>query len=275
MKADSEDGNVLDCAGSSSASFTIAESGGDSGSDDSDDDNQDSGDDDSDSGTGGSTGISTSNSQPSREPWCKKSYPARPTNLKAETSTQRKQVKLTWTKVEGEVTHYTVTYGRTWVDNHGPNEYGAPNIGNTDQFVVDGLQPGQLYYFVVTAVNDCASSGYSDGASAYAGYGPVSTTTTDSTWSKQAKVTPMPTISPEQEFGGSVGVGQESNATPAPTLEPIVYTPPAEEELENEGLLASLGNFLPYIGFIVLALLGGLFIILVKYVRQQDTDVEV
>ena len=40
--------------------------------------------------------------------------------------------------------------------------YGATNIGSQTSYTVSGLKSCTDYYFIVTAVNDCASSGYSN-----------------------------------------------------------------------------------------------------------------
>ena len=261
------EGNIINCDANQNLTLNnITEaSSDDNSSDNSDSDNNDS--DDSGTGGGNISSSGSSGSEPSREPWCQKSYPARPTGLKAVPGTQRGQVKLTWNKVDGDVTHYTVTYGERWLDF----DYGSPNIGNTDQFMVNGLpKTNVIYYFVVTAVNDCASSGYSDGASSYAGTGPAITATTTS-WSSQTTtvVTPKPTAMPTAQPYYEENESTDSAYQPLPTVSPVVYTPP-QEDTNTEGLLSKMEGFLPWIGLIVLLLLGGLFILLVKYLRQQN-----
>jgi len=99
---------------------------------------------------------------------CSKTPPAVPANLTAVSGPGRGEATLKWDKVNG-ATHYTVTYG-TESANY---QYGSPNIGDTNRFTVRGLVPGQDYYFVLTAVNVCASSGYTSQVSAQAGYGTI------------------------------------------------------------------------------------------------------
>lgn len=224
-------------------------------------------------GGGGSQNLQTS-SQPSREPWCTKEYPERPTNLKATTGPKAGQVHLTWTKSQN-TSHYTVTYGEKWMDF----KYGNPNIGDTDQFDVNGLKPGVMYYFVVTAVNVCASSGYSDGASAYAGKSAYISSGSGATTVKP-KATIAPTLAPIT-----------ATATPAPYEVPPIASSSASniyddwdtDEWSNQptptpdvqiiadnnqqsggSILLTLAKILPWIGLVVLVILG---IMLVKFIR--------
>jgi hypothetical protein len=256
-------------------------------------------DDEDNGGSGGNQNLSNEGSQPVVLPWCKKTPPSRPANLKATTTGKNGQVHLTWDRVSEEATHYTVTYGEKWMDF----EYGSPNIGNTDQFNVNGLRNGKLYYFVVTAVNDCASSGYSDGASAYAGWTPGSGTTTTSYsgnnynsgsnyWGNQTSygntssygsnptptptvevsATPEPTTTPIEDLfedeDDNVGMGDDSYSTlPTATPDPV-YVP---EDSETGG--SNMGKLLPIIGLAVLGLLGLLFVVLTKFARQQSQEV--
>lgn len=111
-----------------------------------------------DGGTGG----------PADSDGCDMDAPDRPTGLMASSGPGRGQVSLRWNKVEGAI-HYAIAYGERWLDF----DYGAANVGDTDQFIVNGLKTNTVYFFVLAAVNGCASSGWSDGASAYAGWGAV------------------------------------------------------------------------------------------------------
>jgi len=97
-------------------------------------------------------------------PWCTKEYPEKPTGLIAVSGTQAGSVMLNWTKSSFPVTHYAIVYGI----ESGNFSYGNPNVGDVDQYLVEGLKPGNLYYFAVIAVNDCANSDYSDETSAEA-----------------------------------------------------------------------------------------------------------
>jgi len=96
-------------------------------------------------------------------PSCSDPSPETPTNLRAVSGPNIGEVKLTWTEVN-EADYYNLVFG----SRPGDYQYGAPNIGNTDQYIVKQLAPGQLYYFAIAAVNGCASSGFSSEASARA-----------------------------------------------------------------------------------------------------------
>lgn len=91
---------------------------------------------------------------------CTNTRPVAPTNLKASVGTNN-QVKLTWTTVTSNVTHYGIKYGI----KSGNYLYGASDIGNTNNFTVSGLSKGYTYYFVVYAVNDCIAGEDSSEAS--------------------------------------------------------------------------------------------------------------
>jgi len=92
--------------------------------------------------------------------------PEVPPNVKAETGPGSGQVTLSWTKVSG-AKHYNITYGPSSLNY----QWGAPDVGDVDSYVVSGLEPGKPYYFIVTAVNDCGSSGARQEVAAYAGSG--------------------------------------------------------------------------------------------------------
>ena len=85
-------------------------------------------------------------------PVCGAQAPTTPT-LVSVSRTSSTTAELVWTAAS-PVTHYTISYGTS------PGNYlfGVPNTGNTTSYVVGGLVPNTNYYFVVTAVNDCATS---------------------------------------------------------------------------------------------------------------------
>lgn len=158
--------------------------------------------------------VSSPSPTPTPVPACDVASPSAPTNLQATSGPENGEVTLNWSKVS-EATHYNLVFGPGSRDYH----YGAPNIGNTDRYVVRQLSPGQLYYFVVAAVNDCASSGYSSEVSARA-----KRTTSEK---KVIGPTPTPAYRPIGEVLPNV-------AGPSPTPTPIALEtlPP---ELEEEG----------------------------------------
>jgi hypothetical protein len=110
----------------------------------------------SDSGTGGPSVSGASFSSV-----CEALAPSAPTNLSA-TVLSDTEISLSWTAPPETVTHYAVSYGLT----SGSYLYGNSNIGNTTSLVISQLASATRYYFVVYAVNDCASSGASQEVSA-------------------------------------------------------------------------------------------------------------
>lgn len=157
---------------------------------------------------------------------CQDASPTRPTGVTAATGPGRGQVTLRWKAVAG-ADYYTVTYGTGWLNF----QYGAPNIGRTTQFVVSGLKPGVVYYFVLTAVRGCASSGYSDGVSATAAGGspapaplPVAYVPTPSPTAALVP-SPSPEAGRESGFGSLLTDEDSSGGTPTIKDEGAVTTP--------------------------------------------------
>jgi len=158
-------------------------------------------------------------SQTPKPPSCSDPSPATPTNLKAVSGPNIGEIKLTWTN-SNQTDYYNLVFGP------GPRnyQYGAPNIGNTNQYIVKQLTPGNLYYFAVTAVKGCASSGLSTEASARAKTAPRTTAPTKRV-DKKVSPRPIPTIPyrPAKEvmprFLLPFGEKQVS-PTPTPTPEP-------------------------------------------------------
>lgn len=124
--------------------------------------------------------------------------PSFPTNLKAVSGPGSGEMTLIWAKSSG-ADFYTISYGLI----SGNYIYGAPNIGDTNQYAVRGLTPGKVYYFVMTSVNDCGSSGYSQEVWAKSGGAPVVVTPTSSPTvvdyvpSEEPEVTASPSATPE------------------------------------------------------------------------------
>lgn len=214
-------------------------------------------------GTCDGTKSCTAVGGPEKSIGCDKEYPARPTNLKAVPGTESGTVKLTWTRSTSTVTHYAIAYGEKWMDF----TWGDSNIGNTDQYLVRGLRPGVLHYFVVTANNDCASSGYSDGANAYAAGGSGSG---GSGTNKIIRPTPRPSIrSAYTPIAISTPEASET-AKPSEWDEMNLPTPIPDSETEDKGsMLLLLAKVLPVAGVIVLIILG---VMLVKFIKGGDED---
>jgi hypothetical protein len=94
-------------------------------------------------------------------PACAASVPSAPINLTA-TTVSSSVIGLSWTAPSETVTHYNVSYGLS----SGSYLYGNSNIGNVTNYVVSELSSGTTYYFIVYAVNNCATSNASNEASA-------------------------------------------------------------------------------------------------------------
>ena len=92
---------------------------------------------------------------------CIASAPFPPTSLVA-AAVSSSVINLTWIAPLEAVTHYAVSYGIS----SGSYTYGAANIGSVTSYTISELSSGTTYYFVVYAVNDCASSGPSSETSA-------------------------------------------------------------------------------------------------------------
>lgn len=202
--------------------------------------------------------------QPSATPGtggaCVKSAPLPPTNVKA-TTTGTNEITLTW-KESLYATHFGVVYGRS----PGKYEYGAHNVGYTTVLPVRGLTPNTLYYFAVTAVNDCASSGFSVEVSAR-----TSRTATTTASSAPGVASPLPTYEPEANF---VPIPEDIPATdfladqgiisPEPTSLPPFYVPPEPTPVSAQSEGFSLKTFLsPLVGVLLLiaAIFLGLFFV--------------
>lgn len=107
-------------------------------------------------GGGGSQPGGGGQGGPGGGPSCTDPAPNAPTLLSANKLGGGK-VELKWTSVS-PVTHYGVTYGPSSKNYL----YGQTNIGNTTSYTVEDLVIGQNYCFVVNAVNNCASSPFSN-----------------------------------------------------------------------------------------------------------------
>jgi hypothetical protein len=199
---------------------------------------------------------------------CEKENPARPTNLKAVTGTESGTVKLTWTKSTSTATHYSISYGEKWLDF----SYGSSNIGNTDQYLVRGLRPGVLYYFAVAAVNDCASSGISEGSNAYAGKsttaagdsGKIVRTTPRPTVKATARVTPKvsPSLEIPPQASSSASSDEWEDKSP-------IYPDDEEDSIGKGSIFLQIATVLPWIGLAVLLIFG---IMLVRFIRGEGDD---
>ena len=149
-------------------------------------------------------------------PSCTDLSPDTPTNLGAASGPNNGEVTLTWTRVSAD--YYSVFFGGA----SRAYEYGAVNIGNTNQYIVRSLTLGKLYYFAVAAVKGCASSGFSNEASARA-KGATGGTPAKVTPKTSPKPTPTPPYQPIGEILPEVDFPTEEEVvtpTPIPIFEP-------------------------------------------------------
>ncbi len=108
-----------------------------------------------------SSSTSESKSMPTA-PQCTAEKPNRPVLYEPNhpllpRSNKAGEIILKWLPV-ASANKYLIAYGvspRNYI-------YGAPDVGNVDQYTVRGLTPGQTYYFSVKAINDCMPSDYSN-----------------------------------------------------------------------------------------------------------------
>lgn len=87
-------------------------------------------------------------------PVCDSKKPGTPTLSKIDYNGS--SATLYWTAVS-DATHYTIAYGT----KVGDYQYGVPNTGNVTSYTIGSLNPGQTYYFVVRAVNNCQPGDFS------------------------------------------------------------------------------------------------------------------
>jgi len=161
------------------------------------------------------------------------SRPPEPKNVKAVSGPQSGQIILTWDAVSS-ASYYTLTYGLT---SKGYS-FGASNLGTATSYTVGNLTPGRRYYFVLTTVNACDSSGYSAEVSAKA-QGVL--LATETTCLEKGCFTPgeVVSFSPNPGFTSDEatqsGVGEEAtesglfSATPSAQPSTAPFVPPARQ----------------------------------------------
>lgn len=163
---------------------------------------------------------------PSPAPICLPLNP--PSSCRAASGPGIGQVTLSWSEVSN-ADYYTVTYGLV---SHG-YIYGAANIGKGTSYTVAAMAPGRRYYFVLTSVNNCGSSGYSAEVSARAGGSLPSLPQTKGGWQPADQVSgPVEevSLSPEPSAAAPVVIASPEAAGPviSPEPEPGEATAPAE-----------------------------------------------
>jgi hypothetical protein len=192
------------------------------------------------------------------------SQPPAVSGLKAVSGPGFGEITLYWNDA-AEADYYTVTYGlvsRGYI-------YGAPNIGKTNQYIVSQLSPGRTYYFVITSVNSCGSSGYSAEIAARAGgnlpaekgISPVQPSVSVSNL-----ISPLPKLlSPSFEPGFYFPIASSEEASLSasfqPSYSPEPFIPPKQEPIwrnvdfwKKVGLLSGI---LFILFFVLLGLIKG------------------
>ncbi|MFH0863578.1 MAG: cohesin domain-containing protein [Candidatus Gottesmanbacteria bacterium] len=146
------EGNLLDCNALPSGTYSISELGVVASPASTPPSN----------GSNNNNSSGTNNTSPGSYS-CNDTQPGTPTNLTATSGPNNGQVTLGWTKATN-ADYYSLAFGTA----SKKYDYGAVNIGNGNSYKVSGLAPNTLYYFAITAVHGCASSGFSQEASARA-----------------------------------------------------------------------------------------------------------
>lgn len=193
---------------------------------------------------------------------CDDVSPGTPTNLAAVSGPGAGQARLTWSKAAG-VDYYNLVFGlasRSY-------QWGAPNLGDTDQYIVRGLIPGKLYYFAISAVKGCASSGFSHEVSARAKVGEK----VEKRVSPRGRITPTPTPtiyqSVEEMFPDTGFLYRRESAEPTQTP-----TPMDEQEEETEASKETEGGNKLLIFAALVAHLGVLLFVIWRLIRRRGSS---
>lgn len=173
-------------------------------------------------------------------PACSEISPGTPTNLLVSSGPDVGQVTLSWTKVSG-ATHYSLVFGPS-SKNY---QYGAANIGDTNQYVVKALTPGKLYFFAIAAVRGCASSGFSQEVSAQAKGGPGK----------------IPTYTPEIVVYKPISEAFPEIIVLTPTPSPTIQPTPTPQPKRGRSLIARWGKgiLIVVLGLILLTIVLRIF----------------
>jgi len=146
-----------------------------------------------------------STSMPSA-PQCNDSKPGSAPSLISAYSAGPNSITLHWTKANGPVSYYLLTFGT----KPGEQQYGSPNIGNADttSFTITSLSGGKRYYFKVRAGNGCKPGDFSNEASAAVTGGFIASD-----------------VIPEGFAAGVLGVKTKITPTMAALVNPSVFQP--------------------------------------------------
>jgi hypothetical protein len=187
-----------------------------------------------------------------------------PDNPKAESGPNSGQVTLSWDKVSAD--YYSIAYGPSSLNYL----WGAANVGNVSSYTVSGLNPGDPYYFIITAVNSCGSSGADQEVAAYA-YEDESEETEPAAEPSKPPLTPVKTdiekplaseeqqelVAPPKYWGA-----KPASALPSATVKPIIY----KDEEGRVDVIKTLWElltteFVKWLGIVILLLsaLGFIF----------------
>lgn len=188
--------------------------------------------------------------------------PPSPTNVKAAPANTAGQIRLSWSASSG-ADHYAISFGPK---SH-QYQWGAADVGNVREFTIRGLQPGKRYYIVVSAVNSCGGSAFSQEASSLAKAKPTTTVTTKG---GETIEVPVASYKPEIVIYNPPPVSIKPSPVASESASPSAL--PTTNPTPQPGSSPKL-PFLK-IFLILLGLLLGLFLLsrLIKVRRIDDND---
>ena len=190
---------------------------------------------------------------------CGASVPTNP-HITSVIATDSTSINLSWNPVNVPLTHYGLVYGV----QSGVYLYGASNVGNVNSFTISGLSPKTTYYFSLFAINDCATSGYSNEVSA------TTLAVTNQATGNEATIKASPVTS--SVYGSFVALNPNEDAIPFLSQKnspvsplPRVSVPP-EAETSTSGSTSFLPNPAIILLLIVILITG---FVLFYYMRKE------
>jgi len=144
-------------------------------------------------GTGGTSGTGGPSTGPSQT-GCQ--APLSPSSLAVAPTSDPTTLLLSWAR-SPRADHYSLSFGRS-ANNY---QWGAANIGNTNQFLITSLSPATRYFVGLSAVNDCGPSEFAVGAA----------TTAGGTTAGSGAAAPAPTSSPSPSATESAAASGPAN----------------------------------------------------------------
>lgn len=149
------------------------------------------------------------------------------------------EINVAWVRPGGQ-DHFAVSFGK----ESGKYLWGSANIGNTRNFVIRYLEPGQKYYLAVATINSCGGTKFATELSAVARANP-----TNATLPSRIK----PEVIPQDDDGKEI----KPTPSPTPTPEPVIIED--EPDSANKTLLQRL--LTSPLTMIIMGILLALFIL--------------